>query len=937
MKAKTRQTDWWRFAGDGTTGEFAAEGVEHIGRLYFPLANEAGMRSWVTPALQGSPAASHNEYLGVPLTAEDFPNTLIHRGFWVVEEGRKPFSLSFLPPGGSRLAAPKPAVAGEGGSPATVKAGPGWFSLSRSERGGRFRVLATLWCPADLDEKIEIMLVEVTNTSRRKLAFAPYAAIPLFARSADNVRDHRHVTALLHRVQVTRHGVTVCPTMSFDERGHKANRVRYSALGFGPRGAAPASIWPTQESFLGEGGSFAAPAAVWRRENAPVLTPVQLRGRETLGGFRFADTVLPPGKSARFVLVSGISEDPGAVARWTRWARKPGVVAKSLAATQAYWQEKAHRVSFGTPDSRLNNWLTWVNCQPTFRRLYGNSYLPQFDYGRGGRGWRDLWQDGLALLLAEPESVKPMLLHNFGGVRIDGSNATIIGRRGEFVADRNNIPRTWMDHGVWPTYTTLLYIDQTGDLGFLLKEREYFRDPQLYRCRRRDEKWTESYGFNLRAQGGAAYRGTILEHMLVQNLTAFFNVGEHNLCRLEGADWNDGLDMAADRGESVAFSAFYAWNLERLALAVEQLALRGTPIYLARELVMLLDRLPGSRPVNYRSAGAKQERLHTYLNVVARDVSGRKMAVWIEDLARDLRAKARDLSGRISRQEWLKAGGLSFFNGYYDNHGRRVEGRHAGGVRMTLTGQVFPVMAGIASDDQVSGVVRSVRRLLKDPVTGGTRLNTDFGGMQPALGRAFSFAYGEKENGAVFSHMAVMYAYALYLRRRPEAGREVWSALYRAAADSGVAKVLPGLPEYFNAEGRGMYCYLTGSASWLVYLLLTQAYGLRGELGDLVIDPQLMPEDFDTEGRCSVRLHFAGRPLAVTFVNGRRLRPGRYAVGGVTCNDKEVSFKARPQGGILLRRRFIEALAAGRTTPLTVFLATGRPDTASAELAKRDT
>ena len=32
------------------------------------------------------------------------------------------------------------------------------------------------------------------------------------------------------------------------------------------------------------------------------------------------------------------------------------------------------------------------------------------------------------------------------------------------------------------------------------------------------------------------------------------------------------------------------------------------------------------------------------------------------------------------------------------------------------------------------------------------------------MGRMFGFAYGEKENGAVFSHMAVMYANALYQR-----------------------------------------------------------------------------------------------------------------------------------------------------------------------------
>ena len=47
---------------------------------------------------------------------------------------------------------------------------------------------------------------------------------------------------------------------------------------------------------------------------------------------------------------------------------------------------------------------------------------------------------------------------------------------------------------------------------------------------------------------------------------------------------------------------------------------------------------------------------------------------------------------------------------------------------------------------------------------GGYRLNTDFGGVQLNLGRCFGFAFGHKENGAMFSHMAVMYANALYQR-----------------------------------------------------------------------------------------------------------------------------------------------------------------------------
>ena len=69
------------------------------------------------------------------------------------------------------------------------------------------------------------------------------------------------------------------------------------------------------------------------------------------------------------------------------------------------------------------------------------------DYGRGGRGWRDLWQ-GLSFSSADdPQNVGAMIEKNYGGVRIDGTNATIIGDGdGNFIADRNGIARVWMDH-----------------------------------------------------------------------------------------------------------------------------------------------------------------------------------------------------------------------------------------------------------------------------------------------------------------------------------------------------------------------------------------------------------------------------------------------------------------------------------------------------------
>lgn len=166
----------------------------------------------------------------------------------------------------------------------------------------------------------------------------------------------------------------------------------------------------------------------------------------------------------------------------------------------------------------------------------------------------------------EPSDVRRMIVNNYGGVRIDGTNATIIGNEpGEFIADRNNITRVWMDHAFWPFVTTKLYIDQTGDTDVLFEHTTYFKDYQSMRGASHDEAWNTTYGNKQRTAGGQIYFGTVLEHILIQNLCAFYDVGEHNEMRLHGADWNDALDMAWDKGESVAFTCAYAGNLLDIA------------------------------------------------------------------------------------------------------------------------------------------------------------------------------------------------------------------------------------------------------------------------------------------------------------------------------------------------------------------------------------
>ena len=118
-------------------------------------------------------------------------------------------------------------------------------------------------------------------------------------------------------------------------------------------------------------------------------------------------------------------------------------------------------------------------------------------------------------------------------------------------------------------------------------------------------------------------------------------------------------------------------------------------------------------------------------------------------------------------------------------------------------------------------------KIFKGPCNWGYRLNTPLGPNQLNFGRGFAFAYGEKENSSTFSHMAVMYMNALYKRRFVKKLTISLNPFTHFLITTNVSRIYPGIPEYFNASGKGLYSYLTGSASWLLMTVLTEMYGIR--------------------------------------------------------------------------------------------------------------
>jgi cellobiose phosphorylase len=872
----------WRFTD--AQGTFHLENPQETSGLYFPLVNEAGMISAITPSLGGDLKTGHDSYLLTPTSVEDLHNSRSSRNFWVYVHGKGPWSATGV------SAFQSSQKYRDQGDRVILEAGFLWHKVTRYNLELKLEAEVINYIPASSDQ-VELMRIRLINLSQEDITLTPTAAIPIYARSADNLHDHRHVTSLLNRIKTIPEGVTNHPALTFNERGHRPTPLTYCVLGVEASGTTPVGFFPTADDFMGEGGSLDWPEAVVNNRRNCCAAHYTIEGYEALGGLRFRDITLCAGQQINYVLVLAVIENGIAPQALISEYAIGTSFNDWLKHTQVYWEQKLKKLEFVTGDPDFDRWARWVTLQPMLRRLMGNSFLPYHDYGRGGRGWRDLWQDCLALLILEPEPVSELLFRAFAGVRMDGSNATIIGSRpGEFRADRNDISRVWMDHGAWPFLATSFYIHQSGDLEFLMRNQTYFKDPQIWRSRRKDVSWTPDQGTLQRTQAGEVYSGTILEHLLVQHLTAFFNVGRHNNIRLEGADWNDAFDMAPDRGESVAFSALYASNLLKISEFLLELERRGVQrIELGSELIGLLDlESPSS---DYENVDGKISRLQAYFAACAHTLSPQKISKDTGDLAADLKAKGEWLIDHIRRDEWIEnSEGYGWFNGYYDNDGQRVEGDTSHGVRMTLTGQVFTLMGGVADDDQLQRVVLSADRYLFDPEIGGYRLNTDFGEVLLNIGRCFGFAYGHKENGAMFSHMAVMYANALYRRGKTKEGFRILDGIYRHSFDFEKTRIYPGIPEYFNPKGRGLYTYLTGSASWFLLTLVQEAFGVKGVLGDLRLEPRLVPSQYNHEGKASVTTVFAGREFIVTLRNPQRLEPGQYHISDIMLDGFPASF-----------------------------------------------
>ena len=138
----------WRFIDDNAT--FVAENPDKVSRLYFPLANESGIMSSITPNLHGDIKISQHSFLTVPVSTEDLNNTLYNRNFWLYINDSQVWSIAF------------------GESDETlVEAGFLWHKVIKINKKLGIKVEVLNFVPAQ-GEPVELMSAELTNISKKK-------------------------------------------------------------------------------------------------------------------------------------------------------------------------------------------------------------------------------------------------------------------------------------------------------------------------------------------------------------------------------------------------------------------------------------------------------------------------------------------------------------------------------------------------------------------------------------------------------------------------------------------------------------------------------------------------------------------------------------------------------------------------------------------------
>ncbi|WOH37257.1 gluconokinase, GntK/IdnK-type [Thalassotalea fonticola] len=166
--------------------------------------------------------------------------------------------------------------------------------------------------------------------------------------------------------------------------------------------------------------------------------------------------------------------------------------------------------------------------------------------------------------------------------------------------------------------------------------------------------------------------------------------------------------------------------------------------------------------------------------------------------------------------------------------------------RIFLNPQSWAILSGAASPEQQRKLLAQIELQLETPY-GTMMLAPSYTKMREDVGRVTQKFPGTAENGSIYNHAAIFYAFSLFKIGK---GEKAFEVMRKMLPDDDFIKrgQLPNfIPNYYRGAyyqhprtaGRSSQLFNTGTVSWFYRCVIEGIAGLTGDKGELVINPQL--------------------------------------------------------------------------------------------------
>lgn len=167
--------------------------------------------------------------------------------------------------------------------------------------------------------------------------------------------------------------------------------------------------------------------------------------------------------------------------------------------------------------------------------------------------------------------------------------------------------------------------------------------------------------------------------------------------------------------------------------------------------------------------------------------------------------------------------------------------------RIYLNPQSWSILSGAADKAKTISMMHEVEQQLSTPF-GDMMLAPSYTKMRDDVGRLTQKHPGVSENGAVYNHAAIFYAYSLYSINKGDEAFNILKKMLPTLDDVEKRGQLPNyIPNYYRGAykqfpeqaGRSSQLFNTGTVAWFQRCIVEGLCGLKGVKGELIVDPQL--------------------------------------------------------------------------------------------------